>query len=62
MSRIENLVGCRNLLAGAFAHIGGRGVIDDLRRRPEIDESGRVVMSGGDSRRAQRCILWAHDR
>jgi hypothetical protein len=23
-----------------------------LRRRPEIDESGRVVMSGGDSRRA----------
>jgi molecular chaperone HtpG len=23
-----------------------------LRQRPEIDESGRVVMSGGDSRRA----------
>jgi hypothetical protein len=33
-----------------------------LRRRPEIDESGRIVMSGGDSQRAERCILWVHDR
>jgi DNA-binding protein H-NS len=34
----------------------------NLRRRPEIDESGRIVMSGGDSQRAERCILWVHDR
>ena len=34
----------------------------ELRRRPEIDESGRIVMSGGDSQRAERCILWVHDR
>jgi tripartite-type tricarboxylate transporter receptor subunit TctC len=33
-----------------------------VRRRPEIDESGRIVMSGGDSQRAERCILWVHDR
>ena len=34
----------------------------ELRRRPEIDESGRIVMSGGDSQRAERRILWVHDR
>jgi hypothetical protein len=36
--------------------------VDELRRRPEIDESGRIVVSGGDSQRAERCILWVHDR
>lgn len=40
----------------------GRKRITKLRRRPEIDESGRIVMSGGDSQRAERCILWVHDR
>ena len=40
----------------------GRGPRGRLRRRPEIDESGRIVMSGGDSQRAERCILWVHDR
>jgi glycosyltransferase involved in cell wall biosynthesis len=36
--------------------------LERLRRRPEIDESGRIVVSGGDSQRAERCILWVHDR
>jgi hypothetical protein len=27
---------------------------DSFRRRPEIDESGRIVVSGGDSQRAER--------
>jgi hypothetical protein len=45
-------------LAGAVR----RQALNELRRRPEIDESGRIVVSGGDSQRAERCILWVHDR